>query len=359
MTTATDLLVDRTDLRDSRLQSREIECGDGEVLFEIERFALTANNITYAVAGDSAFGYWKFFPAPDHWGRVPVWGFARVSLSKHPDVAVGERFYGYFPMATHLVVVPQRVGSSGFVDGVPHRAALPPVYNHYQRAGGERRDEIAQMLLRPLFMTSFLLDDFLADNHFFGARRVILSSASSKTSLGLAFELAHKRKGRVTVTGLTAPKNVEFVRRLGFYDEVVTYTDLESLDTNVPSVLVDMAGNADVLRRVHEHLADALRHSCTVGATHWQDAARTAPTLPGPQPAMFFAPSHIQKRNKEWGAGGLERHLAPDWLDFVADSARWFEVVEHRGPAAMQRAYLEMLEGSTPPNRGILIAPAG
>jgi hypothetical protein len=359
MTTATDLLVDRTDLRDSRLQTREIECVDGEAMFEIERFALTANNITYAVAGDSALGYWKFFPAPDHWGRVPVWGFARVSISRHQDVAVGERFYGYFPMGTHLVVKPQRVGPSGFVDGAPHRAALPPVYNQYTRATGDRREETAQMLLRPLFMTSFLLDDFLADNDFFGARRVVLSSASSKTSIGLAFELARKRKGRVTVAGLTAPANVEFVKRLGFYDEVVTYADLESLDTNVPSVFVDMAGNADVLRRVHEHFTDALRHSCTVGATHWQDAARAAPTLPGPQPAMFFAPSHIQKRSREWGAGGLERHLAPDWRDFVADSPRWFEVVEHRGGAAMQRAYLDMLEGSTPPSRGILIAPAG
>lgn len=359
MTTATDLLVDRTDLRTSRLQTHDIECADGEVLLEIERFALTANNITYAVAGDSALGYWKFFPAPAPWGRVPVWGFAHVATSRHPDVAVGERFYGYFPMGTHLVVKPQRVGAPGFVDGASHRAPLPPVYNQYQRAAGERRDETAQMLLRPLFMTSFLLDDFLADNDFFGAQRVILSSASSKTSLGLAFELAHKRKGRVTVAGLTAPANVAFVKRLRFYDEVVTYDELESLDANVTGVFVDMAGNADVLRRVHEHFGDGLRHSCIVGATHWQDAARTAPTLPGPQPAMFFAPSHIQKRNKEWGSGGLERHLAPDWRDFVADSRRWFEVVEHRGPAAMQRAYVDMLEGSTPPNQGILIAPAG
>ncbi len=358
MTTATDLLVDRTDLRRSQLQTRDIDCADGEVLFEIERFALTANNITYAVAGDSALGYWKFFPAPDHWGRVPVWGFARVSTSKHPDVAVGERFYGYFAMGTHLVVKPQRIGSAGFIDGAPHRAALPPVYNHYARATDDRRGETAQMLLRPLFMTSFLLDDFLAYNDFFGAQRVIVSSASSKTSLGLAFELAHKRKGRVTVAGLTAPANVAFVERLGFYDEVVTYAELESLDTNVESVFVDMAGNVNVLRRIHEHFNDALRHSCMVGATHWQDAARTAPTLPGPQPAMFFAPSHIQKRSKEWGPGGLERRVAPDWLDFVADSPRWFEVIEHRGPVAMQRAYLEMLEGSTPPSQGVLIAPA-
>ncbi len=358
MTKATDLLVDRADLHKSRLETHDIACADGEVLFEVERFALTANNITYAVAGDSALGYWKFFPAAAPWGRVPVWGFGRVSMSKHPSFTGGERYYGYFPMGTHLVVAPQRVSASGFVDGAAHRAALPPVYNHYQRADGDRRAETAQMLLRPLFVTSFLLDDFLNDNGFFGAKQVILSSASSKTSVGLAFELAQKRKGSVTVTGLTAPTNAPFVKRLGFYDQVVTYDELESLDASVPSVFVDMAGNADVLRRIHEHFTDSLRHSCTVGATHWQDGARTAPSLPGPPPTMFFAPSHIQKRSKEWGPGGLEKQLAPDWQKFVADSARWLEVVEHDGAAAMQRAYHEMLEGSTPPSRGVLVSLA-
>ena len=43
-----------------------------------------------------------------------------------------------------------------------------------------------QALLRPLFMLSFLVDDFLAENEFYGARRVMLSSASSKTAFGLA-----------------------------------------------------------------------------------------------------------------------------------------------------------------------------
>jgi len=357
MTTTTDLLVERADLHKSHLATGDIACGDREVLLEIERFAFTANNITYAVAGDTAFGYWKFFPAPDPWGRVPVWGFARVLISKHADIRAGQRFYGYFPMGTHLLVRPDRVRPAGFVDGMAHRAALPSVYNYYQRAIGDGSEEIAQMLLRPLFTTSFLLDDFLDVNAFFAARQVILSSASSKTSLGLAFELAHKRKGRVTIAGLTSPSNVAFVERLGFYDKIVTYGDLETLDRNVASVFVDMAGNAGVLRRIHEHFSDTLRHSCTVGVTHWQDAARTVPILPGPEPTMFFAPSHIQRRNLDWGSGGLERRVAEDWRNFVADSSRWLEVVEHHGPNAMQRAYLEMLEGRTPPNLGILISP--
>jgi hypothetical protein len=87
-------------------------------------------------------------------------------------VAEADRFYGYFPMASHLVVQPQRVGDFGFTDGAVHRSALPPVYNGYTRTRTDpayRPDqEDMQMLFRPLFLTSFFLDDFLVDNDFFG-----------------------------------------------------------------------------------------------------------------------------------------------------------------------------------------------
>ena len=89
------------------------------------RFAFTANNITYAETGHS-IGYWRFFPAPEGWGIVPVWGFADVLASRHEAFAPGERIYGFWPMATHATLAPQRVGPASFVDATPHRAALRP-----------------------------------------------------------------------------------------------------------------------------------------------------------------------------------------------------------------------------------------
>ena len=60
---------------------------EGQIRVSIEKFALTANNITYAVAGEQ-MGYWNFFPAINddkgEWGVMPVWGFAVVSESKLP-----------------------------------------------------------------------------------------------------------------------------------------------------------------------------------------------------------------------------------------------------------------------------------
>jgi len=81
---------------------------DGEILVEVERFAFTANNISYAVVGEK-LGYWNFFPVDEDWGVIPVWGFAKIIESKHPEVNAGERLYGYWPMGTHVVMQPGKL----------------------------------------------------------------------------------------------------------------------------------------------------------------------------------------------------------------------------------------------------------
>jgi hypothetical protein len=358
MTRATDFIVARTDLKRTDIKQVELKCRAGEVVLAVAHFALTANNITYAVAGDS-MNYWQFFPAAEGWGRIPVWGFAEVIASQHAEVKVGERVYGYLPMSTHVIIEPQRVTAGGFIDGASHRASLPPVYNQYQRVPKRpAAEEQARMILNPLFMTSFLIDDFLADNEFFGARSVILSSASSKTSLGLAFELHRKRRDAIEVIGLTSPGNVEFCEGLGYYDRIVTYEALESLESSQPSVFVDMAGNGSVLRRIHTHFGDALRHSCLVGATHWEGRGGAGrATLPGPAPALFFAPAQIQKRNKEWGADGFRAAYDQAWNAFQPDVHRWLEVRTIKGLSNAEAAYRELLAGRTPPSVGLVIEP--
>ncbi|RYF69537.1 MAG: DUF2855 family protein, partial [Comamonadaceae bacterium] len=175
----TTLLVRKDALGTARLHSAEdTPLAAGQVRVRIETFALTANNITYAAFGD-AMSYWQFFPSGDAaWGVVPVWGFGTVSQSLHPGVAVGERLYGYFPMADQVVLQPDRLKPDSFSDAAAHRTALHPVYNRYMRCDADplytADTEDVQALLRPLFTTSWLIDDFLAENAFFGADTVLL-----------------------------------------------------------------------------------------------------------------------------------------------------------------------------------------
>ena len=360
MTTA-EFTVDRTDINKTRF-SAACDAADralepGEVRFEIERFAFTANNITYAAFGDSPLKYWNFFPAPEGFGFVPVWGFATVTESTLDEVAVGEKYYGYYPMATHLIVSPAKNSPAGFFDSKAHRAELSPVYNYYTRCAGDpgyssELEEI-QMLFKPLFTTSFLIDDFLADNNFYGARQVILSSASSKTAYGLAFQLA--KRDDIKVIGLTSPGNVDFVAGMGLYDETLAYSDIETLDGSVPTVYVDMAGNGDVRATIHGYFDDALKYSCSVGATNW-DQMGSNKELKGPKPTLFFAPAQAQKRSGEWGQAGLQQKIAEAWTAFVGRANDWVEVVEESGEEAVTRVYGAVLDGSASPKKGYVLS---
>jgi len=351
--------VGRSDWQQTRFVEGPVPgLAPGQVLFRVDRFALTSNNISYALSGDM-LGYWRFFPCEEGWGRIPVMGFADVIRSTHPSVAEGTRCFGFYPMARHLVVQPGAVSPGFFMDAAPHRAGLMPVYAQYLPTTADasyaapREDQI--LLMRGLFMTSFLADDFLADQDYRGARSVLISSASSKTSIALAFQV--KQGGRARAIGLTSARNAEFVRALGFYDQVMLYDEVASLAVE-PAVFVDMAGDGVVTAAVHRHFGDALQYDCTIGATHWS-AERNNADLPGPKPEFFFAPGQIVKRSKEWGPEGLSQRLAAAWTKFCNASDAWLHVVRSSGRESLERVYQDTLAGRTLPADGHIVSLSG
>ena len=352
-----DFLVDKADWKRHRFADVPVPAlAPGQVLFRVDRFAFTANNVTYALAGD-LLGYWRFFPAPDGWGRLPVMGFGDVIRSTHPDVAEGTRCFGFYPMSRHLVIEPGRVSASQIVDGAAHREGLAPAYSQYSPVEHDAlhrpEHEDVLMLLRGLFMTSFLADDFLAEHDHYGAESVLISSASSKTSIALAYQVS--RAGRARALGLTSARNLEFVRGLGCYDEVLPYEEVASLDAERPTVYVDLAGSGDLLGAVHGHFGDRLRHSCAIGVTHWE-AGRARDGLPGPKPEFFFAPAQIQKRVADWGPAGLQERLGAAWGSFRTFAEGWLQVQRGYGREAVRRGYLETLAGRTPAQQGLVLS---
>src|SRR6202051_2988411 len=306
---STDFIVARNDLQQCKTIETRLpdaaQLPDGALLIKINRFAFTANNITYAVLGDQ-LKYWQLFPAPEGFGDIPVWGFGDVIASRHPGISEGESLLGYFPMATHLVIEAADVSKRGLRDAAAHRQGVAPVYNIYARVGGDAayagRQGDYQALLRPLFMLSFLVDDFLAENEFYGARSVMLSSASSKTAFGLA-HLLHRRTD-IKVIGLTSAANADFVRSFGCYDEVVTYDRITSLPPDRTVALVDMAGNSELRAKLHRHFGNGIKYSGRIGLTH-RSSSPDEPELPGAKPSWFSAPDQIRERAKERGPGWI------------------------------------------------------
>ena len=387
-----DFLVQKDKLQNTETrETPQLPLADGQVRVRIDKFALTSNNITYAAFGD-AMNYWDFFPVAQAagagvgagagnvgpagaassggvtWGRIPVWGFGDVAESNQAGVAVGERLYGYFPMSSSVVLQPTRVSAESFSDGAAHRSALHSVYNQYMRCSADPvytpQTENIQALLRPLFTTAWLIDDFFAGNNFFGAQQAaggevgvaLLSSASSKTAYATAFAL--KQRAGIEVVGLTSAGNVAFCESLGCYHRVLTYDQVDKIAQARACVYVDFAGNAKLRHAIHTRFAN-LKYSCSIGGTHVENLG-SAKDLPGPRAILFFAPAQIKKRAADWGPEEFRKRLIQAWCAFTAEACSparpWIASQHHAGAAQVAAAYALVLGGQGDPRVGHMLS---
>jgi hypothetical protein len=184
---------------------------------------------------------------------------------------------------------------------------------------------------------------------------MLLSSASSKTAYGTAFQLA-QRPG-IEVLGLTSAANVGFCESLGCYDRVLSYGQLDQVAAEVACIYIDFAGHTDLRRAVHGRFKN-LKYSCSIGGTHIEHLG-SARDLPGPRAILFFAPAQIKKRGTEWGAEGLGQRLLRAWQAFIAEvsapASPWLLVEQHQGPTAVAAAYHQVLGGRGDPRHGHML----
>ena len=124
------LLVNKSDPTDTALIHVDNEAlTDGMVRVKIGPWALTANNITYMIAGEN-FGYWKFFDPKayrislENMGRMPVCGYGIVEECLCADVADGTEIYGCFPDADRIDLKPRKLNPLGFQHGREYRLGL-------------------------------------------------------------------------------------------------------------------------------------------------------------------------------------------------------------------------------------------
>ncbi len=358
---ALDLFAATGDPRRRRFVTGPVpEPGTGELLVRIEKLGFSANNVTYAVLGKSAIiNYFDFFPTGDpEWGRVNVWAMARIAASRHPELAVGERMYGYFPLARHAVLRPATRTALGFdVD----RGGLPAAYNQYTLTRTDpfyvAGHEDAMLVFRPLVLTSILLDDFVADgNAWFGADAVAVASASSKTAFAFAYMLKRRGAGR-PVVGLTSARNAGFVRGLGLYSQVVTYDEIATALPPAATVLVDVAGDARVRAAVRTRLGANLRTTITVGLSHWDQAGGApAAAATGEATVFFFAPAWVEKRREDWGGAELAQRIGTAWTAFMGDVDRFVRIVRANGEEAVAAVYDRMVAGACGPDEAHVLS---
>jgi len=356
------LLVNKTDFGDvSIVNYDEGDLAEGQIRVDIESFALTANNVTYMVTGDR-IGYWSVFdPTASNLtqdtalGRMPVWGYGRVRASRYPGIEAGAEIYGFFPIAKSMDMLPGRLSKHGFTDTAAHRSGLHSLYSSYSFTQADPSYGVhadLQPVLRPLFTTSFLIDDFLADEGFFAAEQVLLLSASSKTALGTAYCL--KARGALPVVGLTSSGNKRFVEDTGFYDGVFTYDTITDMNPDIKTVSVDMSGNMGVIQTLESHFEENLTYICRVGISHWQEAAKAPPKRTATPTAFFFAPDRAKQRIADWGQAGFAENLGTRWMPFLDSAKDWLTVEKQTGICPVLENYKDLLNGNSAPSKGYL-----
>ena len=351
------IFVEKTNIFNTSIHEENVpELNEGDVLLEIDKYALTSNNITYAVTGFQ-IKYWDFFPAPDQWGIVPVWGFAEVVQSKNNEIKVGEQVYGYFLMGKYLKIEGGKVSNHSFMDISAHRQELASIYNTYNRLGKERNypkgTEDYIPIVKPLFVTSFLIYQFLKTENFFDAEDMIITSASSKTSLGLAYMLSkNKKEHGKRIVGLTSSRNVDFVRDTGFYDEVISYDDVHSSTSDTATVVIDMAGNGQLLWMIYEKLGGQLKHVCKVGLTDWTKASLESKI---PVAKFFFAPTYAQAFYTTHGPKEANEMIMEAMFAFIKTVHEWIRITYINDYDQLQETFVAMAKGDVDPSKGYVV----
>ncbi len=328
----------------------------GEVRLKIEHFGFTANNITYAVVGDR-FGYWNFFPAPKSpniLGIIPVWGFAQVIESKHEEIKVQSRYFGYFPSGTELIIKPGQITDRSMMDESEHRKLLPRPYNTYNIISKSSRleSEYERMTLGPLYMTSFTIWHATKQHSWYEADQILLLSASSKTSIGTAYAF-RVDESAPPVIGMTSLKNKSKLASLDVYSGLVTYNDWSDLDLDKKTLIVDMSGNISIRNQLFERLGEKFQYCLKVGLSHW-DASK-GKDLPKDKGSVFFAPSIITKWIEEKGIADFHKSSSAFFKDCSDFTRTWFQFELIEGLKNFSAVYPRFIEGKIPSDQLVVI----
>jgi hypothetical protein len=267
--------------------------GPSSVRVRTKVISLTSNNMTYAKAG-FLLKLWGVHPMPPctpapfddttKYGRINCWGFAEVLDSTHPSVGKGSYMWGYLPIGTlaqELVVEKGSVQGQVFVKN-DYRQDIFPMYNRYfvfpselRSLIGSRSESVAyDAILRIMYETSYLVNRFVftpdpkdtinpgpdgvawdSGKADIKGATIICLAPGSKVALSFARELRHGEKKPVAkVIGAASDYSIEFVRKTGEYDEVVsTHEEPSKILARIPDngkiVLVDFGGRGGVAKK--------------------------------------------------------------------------------------------------------------
>jgi hypothetical protein len=234
------------------------------------------------------------------------------------------------------------------------------------------------MLYRPLFWTAFWCEDWLASSSYRnGARRVLVSSASSKTAFCLAYCIRRRGVPGMRVVGLTSEKNLAFTKRLGLYDDVAEYdafvTTAGTRSNAVPLedhrwIYVDVRGDDAFNSRVFQrfvvedgHVVANIALGMTnlspatpeASSTDWTANSFSSSRAPASgQLEPFFMPEWLNVRKRQLSPTEIFDMQNRAWSALMRDGADWVKIERVSGEYEVKEAYQRTMRGGMGPERG-------
>lgn len=229
--------------------------GENEVLF-VPFTLLTNRYITYYSSGYivndiEGFVDPKGVQNTQSFKTAPCWGRCTVYRSNHPDIKPGSTYYSFWPLTAYSVRQVTNVESDGSIgyQNLPNFTGPKEWLKLVRMEDGESSYAIDNYEYMKIGIT---YARELRDLDYFGAERLVISSASSASGQIIAMCLKELNP-EFKVVGLTSERNYEFVKQFPYFDEVYTYEGIKSSPNTNKSLYFDALGWDSVTKDVFDH----------------------------------------------------------------------------------------------------------
>ncbi|MFC4698974.1 DUF2855 family protein [Glaciecola siphonariae] len=181
---------------------------------------------------------------------VPCWGQSVVYRSGHPDFKEGQAYYGFWPLSAYSIrEIDTQVSNTDIA-----YLSLPTFEGpkewlkiiNFEGFTSKVADNYEYIKIGYTFALA------LRDMDAYGAKRLVLSSASS-TSAQIIAMCVKKLMPDLQIVGYTSQRNLDLVKSFEFFDEVFLYEEIQACPNEKKSLYFDALGDKHASEAIFKH----------------------------------------------------------------------------------------------------------
>ena len=366
------------------------------VSFKIVKGSMTANNKFYWSFGEKPpFSFNKCYPinaktsklienhelSAEGYVHPVVWGIAEVTSTTIEGVEVGSQYMAMLPIGESVSFAKAEVQGDGNI--VVDRPSTFAAYNNFVKIDTDNAmasSEYSDLALAcmPGIVTGYGLYFRMLQYNCYGADNIVVTSASSKVALAMALYMKNdsdKKFKDKKIIGYTSSSNIEFCKRTGLYDTVLSYDEV------LPSqeyVMIDIAGRGNVYTKNEKESGVDILKLLVIGNSSGTDNKKATFStfsyfamikmglamcgLPAwvhswmkPTQELYLIWEDNSVMEKEWGKEKYKKIQKDISFTFCKSAKEWMKVRLAMTEEEIMNAFEDILAGTVPPSEVITL----